>query len=375
MILLGWLLLVVFAVITAVRIGLAARFWRPPVAGPEPVVTVLQPILSGDPSLSADLQSNLDSHPGAWFRWLVDDADPEGVRVTTSLASGSPGQVEVLQFGAAPATCNPKVFKLARAVQPGDGLVAVLDDDTVLPPGALARAAEALRNGGDLVTGLPYYLAGHTAWSRLVAGFVNGSALITYLPLLAAGPPVTINGMFYLTTGDALARAGGFGAIEDFVCDDYELALRYRRTGQRLVQAAIPHQVRTTVPDAAAYRRLMRRWMVFTGRQLRAELSLPIVLLLLVPGVLPHLALLLAAFGWSWTLALAALLAMTTKAAAMAVLRARLLGTAESATAVGWEVLADLLQPIHAAGSLLRPGRIVWRAKPMRLDRSGRVRP
>jgi ceramide glucosyltransferase len=294
--------------------------------------------------------------------------------VATALAAVNPGRVQVLRFGAAPATSNPKVFKLARALEPGDGLVAVLDDDTVLPRGALARAAAAL-TGGDLVTGLPHYLPGAGAWSKLVAGFVNGSALITYLPMLAAGPPVTINGMFYLTSQPALATAGGFGAIEGYVCDDYELALRFRRTGQRLVQAAIAHQVRTTVPDAAAYRRLMQRWMVFTGRQVRAELNLPIVVLLVLPVVLPHLALLLAAAARSLPLAVGVLVAMTAKATTMAVVRQRLLGSAESGAAVGWEVLADLLQPVHAIAALLRPGRIVWRTRHLRLDRSGRVQP
>ena len=208
-----------------------------------------------------------------------------------------------------------------------------------------------------------------------MAGFVNGSALITYLPLLAAGPPITINGMFYLTTQPALARAGGFDSIEEFVCDDYELALRYRRTGQRLVQAALVHQVRTTVPDFLAYRRLMRRWMVFTMRLLRAELNLPILVLLVAPVLLPLVTLLAAAVGGSWELAAAVLVAVAAKAAGMAALRHRLLGTTESVATLGWEVLADLLQPLHAVGSLLWPGRIVWRGKAMRLDRDGRAQP
>lgn len=370
----GWALLGAYAVLTVLRLVLAARAWRPPAPAGEPEVTVLQPILSGDPHLADDLAANLATHPSARFRWLVDEADAEGVRVATRLASAHPGRVEVRTFGAAPATSNPKVFKLARAIDPTDDLVALLDDDTVLPPGTLSRACAALADG-DLVTGLPYYKEARGGWARLVAGFVNGSALVTYLPLLAAGPPVSVNGMFVLTTRGALERAGGLGAIEGFVCDDYELALAYRRTGQRLVQAALPVWVRTTVPDAASYGRLMRRWMVFTGRLVRDEVGPAMLGLVLLPAVLPALALLTGVLTASWPLVAGVGVALLGKAAAMAALRRRLLGATEDAAAIAAEVVADLLQPVHAAAALASGGRITWRGRPMRLDAEGRVRP
>ncbi len=372
---LGWALLGLYLGLTALRTVLAVRAWRPPQGGPEPAVVVLQPILSGDPQLGTQLAANLAGHPLARFRWLVDQNDAEGIRVAEALAGAAgAGRVEVLRFDPAPPEVNPKVFKLARALRPGEGLVAVLDDDTVLPPGSLARAAAALEDG-DLVTGVPYYVAEGNLWTRLVAAFVNGNSLLTYLPLARLAPPVTINGMFYLTTAAALERAGGFAAIEHLVCDDYELALRYRESGQRLVQAAIPHPLRTTVPDARGYLRILRRWLVFTGRLLRTELNLPILVLVLLPGLLPLLALTLAAFAGSGRLAAAVVAGLLAKALGAAVLRRRLLGTAETAAGTALEVVSDLAVPLHALATVVRPGRIVWRGRPMVLDRSGRVRP
>lgn len=101
---------------------------------------MLQPILSGDPALPRVLAENLANQPSARFIWLVDADDPEGLRITTELADGNP-RVEVLHCPPCPPLTNPKVFKLALGEPHCTELVAVLDDDTVLPPGALDRPA------------------------------------------------------------------------------------------------------------------------------------------------------------------------------------------------------------------------------------------
>src|SRR5262245_11456623 len=45
-------------------------------------VTVLQPILSGDPDLEAALRANLESaRPEVHFLWLIDEGDAEAARI------------------------------------------------------------------------------------------------------------------------------------------------------------------------------------------------------------------------------------------------------------------------------------------------------
>lgn len=368
---LGWGLLGGYVALSVLRDVMARRAWRPPAEGPEPDVVVLQPILSGDPYLAEQLAANLANHPRARFRWLVDEGDDDGQRIARELAEGRE-RVEVRTYESAPEYANPKVCKLARAVDASDDLVAVLDDDTVLPPGTLARAATLLA-AADLVTGVPYYLPAGGQWSRLVAAFVNGSSLLTYLPLSLVGPPVTINGMFYLTTRTALERAGGFGAIEDRVCDDYELALAYRRAGLRLAQASLPHPLRTTVPGAGAYARIMRRWLVFSLRLLRDEASPALAALVVAPGVAPGAALACAVVARRPLLAVATLAAVAAKAASTARLRRDLLGTPTELADLGLEVVSDLLLPVHILAAVAARGRIVWRGRPMRVRRDGTI--
>ncbi|MBT8226507.1 MAG: glycosyltransferase [Dactylosporangium sp.] len=366
------------AVLTGVRFALAAAVLR----RPEPVydrdsgpVTILQAVLSGDPTLAGNLRENLANQPDARFVWLIDASDAEGWRIADDLAPTAGGRVEVIGVPPVPQGHNPKVFKLVTGLPRCGDLVAVLDDDTVLPPGALRRAVQALASG-DLVTGIPVYRPGHGIWSRLIAAFVNGNALLTYLPPLAYAPPVTINGMFYLTRRSVLESLGGFAAIEDRLCDDHELAKLYRAAGRRIVQTAITHPLSTTVPSFGAYVQLMRRWLVFANRLLGQSLTLPTLGLVVIPSLLPLVAIALSVvFGSPLALA-AALGTLLLKAIALAVLRHRVAAAGcpagdrpadDRPAAIGAEIVAelaaDLLLPLHALTTLVRPRRIRWRDK------------
>ncbi|MFM7335780.1 MAG: hypothetical protein ACKO1H_15475, partial [Tabrizicola sp.] len=102
----------VYAACHAVRLRLAWQHRDG--AGASPVsVTVLTPILSGDPALEATLAHGPDHAPGARFVWLVDDDDPEGQRVAYGLAKGRAG-VQVVVGRPPQDGENPKTLKLIR---------------------------------------------------------------------------------------------------------------------------------------------------------------------------------------------------------------------------------------------------------------------
>lgn len=370
---------VAYAASTLVRAGLARRRLRAePVETPAPVgrVSILQPILSGDPGLPAMLAENLHNHPDADLTWLVDTDDAEGMRLASQVAAGAP-HVRVRVCPPAPSGVNPKVFKLALAVPDCGELVAVLDDDTVLPPGALARAAAHLAEA-DLVTGLPYYRPGETLWEALVAAFVNANSLLTYLPVAELTDPVTINGMFYLTRRATLDELGGFAAITQGLCDDYELALLYRRAGLRIAQTAIAHPLATSVLSGAQYLRIMRRWMLFAGRLMRDLPDDPraraAVGLVSVPVVLPLVALVCAVVSGSAAASSVAVGAVAAKAVAMAGWRRRLWGARTSVAGIAAEIVSDLVQPLHAVAAFGRPDSVTWRGKQFRVDAAGGLR-
>lgn len=327
-------------------------------------VTVLQPILAGDPCLERNLEENLLHHPEAHFVWLVDEDDAEARRIAELLRTRHaerPGGLEILRCPPPPQGRNPKVFKLVRGLEHAHERVAVLDDDTVLPAGGLARASHALAHGA-LVTGLPCYRAEGSFWSRLLAAFVNGNALLTYLPILAFRSPVTINGMFYLTARSRLEALGGFAAIEDKLCDDFELAKLYRRAGLPIVQTTIAHPVATTVRGPAEYARILRRWMVFANQLFRESIDPLMMVLVVLPALLPAAWLVAAVPAGPMAIG-GTLGALFAKGVLMAFVRRGWSGRAEAVSAPLLEVPADLLQPLHAAAALVRPSRIRWRSR------------
>ncbi len=366
-------LLATYVALQAARIAASLRFLlaaSPPGPGAGPTaeerVTVLQPILSGDPALGECLRRNQDASPGARFLLLVDDDDAAAQRLAAPLASARTRVVA----GPPPRDGeNPKAAKLARALPlVGTPLLAVLDDDTVLPPGALARAA-SLAGPGRIVTALPCYVAVGSLWSRLVAAFVNGSSLITYPAAAATGHLRTINGMFYVVDAEDLRARGGFAAIRGELTDDYAMAQLFSRDGA-IVQSALVHPVRTTVEGPLHYLSLMRRWMIFAGRYGWENPSPFLLLCIGAPTVLPPALLGLALAAGPGALAWlgATLLG---KAALTAWMRRRFGGRATGPSELLLEPVADLLTPVHMVLAAVAPGRLRWRTRRMRVGGRG----
>lgn len=350
------------------RMALAARwFARPDMPPGSPGdVTVMIPVLAGDPALESCLAANLDNAPDARFVLLVDQDDAEGLRIAGLL--GRPNAT--VMVGPPPASGeNPKVAKLSRAFATvSTGRFAVLDDDTVLPPGSLARAAGWLEaDAADLVTGLPAYAMGDGFFTRLLAAFVNGSVAITYPVGALLGEQRTLNGMFYAGRTDDLRRLGGFEAIRGVLTDDYAMAKLYLDGGMRLAQSRIVHPVRTTVTGPIHHMSIMRRWMIFANRYLSENPSAFTIGLVggttLAPPLLLGLGLVAGPMA-----AAAVLLLLLAKALAMRLLRSRLMGRSDPAGQIPLEAIADLLTPLHALSALVLPSRFGWRSRKIRMD-------
>lgn len=290
-------------------------------------VTVLVAVRSGDPLLPRVLASSVATLSPARVLLLVDDDDVAGQDAAGAAAAGRP-HVEVVVCPPPAPGVNPKVHKLALA-DVRTGTVVLLDDDTALPAGGLARLVAALGDA-DLATGVPVYREQGGLWSRLLAAFVNGSALVTYLPLARVGPPVSVNGMVVAFRSDDLATVGGFAALATATCDDYALARLFRAHGLRIIQTAHPALVATTVPSAAAYLRVVRRWLMFAGEVVRRDLSPRLVLLLLLPTALPLVAVVLAAVSRDATAVVATLVALAGSALVTRTLRRRVTASGRS---------------------------------------------
>ncbi|HMQ31528.1 MAG TPA: glycosyltransferase [Chloroflexaceae bacterium] len=362
------------------------RFFRRPPARFERqpgLVSIMQPILSGDPALAACLGRNLEARSGyeREFIWLIDDDDAEARRVCEGLAARRPDlAIRVIALPPPPPEHNPKLAKLIAGAALARGeVLCVLDDDTVLPDGGLELCLPHLdRPGVGLAFGLPFYTSFDNLWSSLVACFVNSSSLMTYIPFATAREPVTINGMFYALRRETLDAVGGFVGLERVVADDFAVASRLRDHGYRLAQTPLLHPIRTTVRGPRHYAGLIQRWLIFPRESLMRHLA---------PGELAAFYGLVAApvcFPW---LAAAAPLVRPGPAARRFALGYFALSYAIFAhhnraylgSAVPWRrswlvPLVQLALPAQTLAALLAPRRIVWRGHVLRVERGGELR-
>jgi ceramide glucosyltransferase len=384
---LGWLVVGLAAVCIAERAwryGQVVRFFRRPVPErqrPPRLVSILLPVMSGDPTMPTCLEENLQMQTAfpVEFHWLLDNNDTEAERIAADLMARYPERTVILhRCPPADGRSNPKMVKLVQGYPETRGeVVCVLDDDTVLPDFGLDTCLAYLdKPGVGLAFGLPYYRHFANLWSALVSCFVNGTSLLTYVPYTVLTDPFTVNGMFYAARREMLDAVGGFEGLEGVLSDDFAIGQRFRENGYKLAQTPVRHGIRTYVRDSRHYYGLIRRWFVFPRESLLRHLHGRDLAVLLALGiganVLPLLALgTLAVFpSLPGLLAVAAMLAhsgyVTTR------INRDYLGGATPTRFLPLVLLVQLIFPLQLLGALLTPGQpIRWRDKVMEAERGG----
>jgi ceramide glucosyltransferase len=362
---------------------MVVRFFRRPIpnqARQPRLVSVLQPVMSGDPLLPSFLAHNL-SLPTRYpleFLYLADETDPDGQRICRELLARHPRRTARLLVLPEPgAEENPKMVKVIAGAREARGdVLVVLDDDTRLPPSGLERCLPSLDLPGvGLAFGLPYYVGFANLWSRLVSVFVNGNALLTYVPYTAISDPLTINGMFYALRREVFEAIGGFDSLVRFAADDFAVAHHLRAAGYRLAQTPLLHPISTTVRGPRHYASLMRRWFSSPRESLLRHLTprerMLVVALAALPALVP-LALLLALLARpSRGKALFAAGYFGYSFAIFAHLNAAYLRGATPWRHIWMVPLVQLLAPIHMLHALIAPNRVNWRGRIMAVERGG----
>lgn len=281
-----------------VRYALVVRFFRRPLpqnSGQEPrLVSILQPIMGGDPMLAACLEENLQmkTRYPVEFWYLLDSGDNDAEKICRDLEARYPHRVSgILLLPPSPEGVSPKMFKLAIGQEAARGdIICCLDDDTTLPDAGLETCLPYLSLPGvGLAFGLPYYRSFGNLWSAYVSCFVNASSLLTYIPYTYLCRPFTINGMFFAVRRETLESVGGFTAVFPVLADDFGTAQVFRAAGWTLAQTPLRHGIRTHVRNLRHLRELMGRWFAFSRESLFRHLSLREKTIILSMGVVANL--------------------------------------------------------------------------------------
>ena len=350
---------------------------------PLPSVSILQPILSGDPTLPACLEANLrqQTQYQLEFIWLVDEDDFVGQRICKELAHRYAGMAIRIVILPAPAPHqNPKMVKLIAGMQIARGnIFCVLDDDTRIPDKGLEQCLPALdQPNAGLAFGLPYYLSFQNTWSRLVAYFVNSHSLMTYIPYLQIIEPVTINGMFYAIYRKTLDAIGGFSGLEETLADDFAIAQRIRQHGYKLLQTPLRHGISTYVTSPNHYFSLIQRWFIFPReslmRHLKARELFVLYGLALLPMYIPWLSLMWLVFiSPAWVFAFL-MLYMSCHYLIFAHFNLAYLQNASPWRWSWWVPVLQWLMPVQILAAFFSPQRILWRGHLMQAQKGGGFR-
>ena len=249
---------VTLAAIAYLLLALAAVAAYRPQIGPgwtdPPGVTLLKPLCAMEDGLEVALESFLAqvTLSPVQFVFGVADVDDPALGLAKKVAAGFPDREVRFVADAQRHGPNPKVDNLINMAKRGLGeLVAISDSDTVLPPGALQRAINALAVPGTgavtaLYRGRPGVASDPTR--AFGAWFLDYWFLPMALLHARLAPLSVTYGPLTLVRREVLEQAGGLAALAEHLSDDAELGKRVRAAG--FAVAFAPDMAETLANDA-----------------------------------------------------------------------------------------------------------------------------
>lgn len=362
----AWIIAVLYIGQLFLKAAFALRYaWNlptPSTTTPCGSSSLLVAILSGDSALPSVLEANLLVLPECKHIWLIDTDDPNAHGICETLKQKYPAlPVAIVVVPPPPQGINPKAFKLAAALPLIETeWCIVVDDDTRVTSLGLGALLEGLEEGAMLATGLPSYIPSSGWCSGVLAEFVNSSAILTYLPILALRPPLTINGMCYaLRTKDA-RRLDLFKQIEHSLTDDLAVAQQVRRQGGRIFQTVQPQLISTTVPSCGSLVRILHRWFVFTRLLVQGEAKTMQLVLVVTYGIPPLLLWLLVIFSAGANAFVPIALTLALRATVLIGLQRRFYGRSSHRPISS--LFMEMAQPLFLAVGYCKRS-IVWRKR------------
>jgi ceramide glucosyltransferase len=393
---LAWLLAALYVVDRCLKLLGVMRFMQrpqPPAPAQWPSVTLLQPITRGASDLAGALACRAAlRYEGHLEHYLIGDVgDTETLAACRSWIEAHPQiDARLIVAGVEPTAAAPvaavageaksphpittKVEKLQAALSHAGGdILAFVDDDILLRPDAIERLVCHLQ---EQRAGAVFGLACYTNWSNmpssLLSAFVNGNALLSYLPLTYLCEPFTITGHFYALRREVFAAIGGLEGMDGRFDDDHELARRVQRHGLSNVQTPVVYDVDNRLESLNGYANQMRRWFVIPRQTMAPYLNGRQQLASLVGSVgglvLPLLALLCAG-GRAPLGALGATLAL--HAAVYTFCERAYLQRRTPLGRMPLVLVSALVAPVQALLGLLGPPTFTWRGRHIRLHRGG----
>ena len=199
-----------------------------------PAVSVLKPIKGIDPSAAESLSGFcLQDYP--CFEVLFGFRDPDDLAIPLAMAAAAaaPGKARVVVKGGGSGT-NQKVLNIqALAGESSYPMLALSDSDMVVDKDYLRRIVAEFQSGGK--TGMVTSLYKISSPESIGSALESLSIALDFIPSVLVArrlEGVTFGlGASILVSKEALRDIGGFGALRDYLADDYQLGFRLWKKG------------------------------------------------------------------------------------------------------------------------------------------------
>lgn len=348
--------------------------WRTPEDGPAltEAVSVLKPLCGSEPGLYDQLRSfcQQDYPQYEIVFGIRDAADPAGL-VVDRLAAEFPHLPITLVCDPQQYGNNLKVGNLINMLRRArHGILLISDSDVQVGPDYLTRVTAPLRDPRiGLVTSLYRAVGTADIWSRLAAMYINEWYMPSVLLARMFGYRGYASGQTLCLRRKTLEDCGGLSSFTDHLAEDHQFGERVQQLGLQIVISPYPVVCTQHEPTLGSlcdhelrWLRTLRALAPLGFRGLFVTFSLPL-------GLAALLGVRLAATGPEATLATGLFAVIAAGRVAMHLLHRR-----ES-----WrELLRDLwLVPIRDLllvwewAEAFVNGRVVWRGREFRVDRSG----
>jgi ceramide glucosyltransferase len=331
-------------------------------------VVLVRP-LAGD---ETGLEERLARTGGATFVVLAvgsreDPAEPVAQAAAARLRARGVNALALVTNAVGP---NHKADQLARALATPLAeqarFVVVADSDVELEDDSVEELVHALE-GADAAWAPPAEHGPISTWGDRASQAVLDASLHSF-PLLAGIDPKGLVGKLFAVRREALAAAGGFGALTAYLGEDMELGRRLRAAGKRVVVAPL------VARSMARGRRLndvlarYTRWLlVVRSQRPHLLLSYP---LLLAPSPALVVVLVFCAAAQHRALATAAIAGLAVRMGVALAARVAAGLPLEPMRAVVQALSADLVLLI-AMVRACSSSEVVWRGRRLTLTRSG----
>jgi ceramide glucosyltransferase len=329
-------------------------------------VSILKPVRGLDEGFREAVASHAAQHYAPGFEILLGmgEDDAEAAAEIDRLAADFPS-VSIRRVACPEKAPNAKVGRLiGMAREARHPWLVVNDSDIRVPPGYLADVTAPL---GDPRTGLVTCLYRATG-STLAARFEALGIVIDFAPSTLVAPMFGVSefglGSTLAFRREDLDAIGGFGAVADYLADDYQIGARIHRLGR-------VNQIARTVVETglgAATWTAVWRHQVRWARTIRVSNGIGFSGL---PITCATLWAILALAAGTWPVA--AVLAILRLMVAL-VCGVGLLGS-NDATRLIWLVPARDLFGLAVWAAGMVGDTVEWRGRRLRLARDGRITP